>query len=148
MCQVVATTTVYFKEKCIAEMTIVLLWFNKIFGVWTLTMQTTLISVLIIDMTIVILNQSVRALLAAVTTGTIMMSLYTAMGKVYEESKGIPKAWLVSCNDPWLKKRCIAYRTLRLHVGPFYYADRGLTITMLSTVLQNTANLVLGLRQR
>ena len=111
-------------------------------------MQAVVISVTIIDMTIFILNQSVRALLAAVTTGTIMMSLYSTMGKIYEDSKGIPKEWLLSCNDPWLKKRCIAYRAPRVQIGSLYYADRGLIITMLSIVLQNTANLVLAGRRR
>ena len=66
--KIAVKTTVYLKEKCIAEMSILLLWFNKIFGVWTLAVQFGVISVTVLDMTIAILNQSIRALLAAATT--------------------------------------------------------------------------------
>ena len=60
--------------------------------------------------------------------------MYTKMGEINEESKGILHAQLVTCSDPWLKKRSKAYRALRVNVGSFYYADAGLIVTMLSLV--------------
>ena len=139
---------VYVTEKCTTLLSMLLIWFNQIFGHWTLVWQTTFISVFVIDITIAVVSQSVRALLVAASIGTMMAYLYTKMGKVFEESQGILHAWLPWCNDPWLKKRCEAYRALRVNVGSFYYADRGLILTMLSIALQNTSNLVLTLRDR
>ena len=142
-----STGSAYLTEKCATELSILLLWFNKIFGNWTLVWQATFISVLVIDITIAVLNQSVRALLVAGCIGTMMVYLYTKMGEVFEESQGI-HAWLPWRHDPWLKKCCEAYRALRVNVGSFYYADRGLIFTMLAIMLQNTSNLVLTLRGR
>ena len=99
---------VYVTEKCTTQLSMLLLWFNKIFGQWTLVWQTTLISVLIIDIKIAVLNQPVRALLVAASIGTMMTYLYTKMGEIAEESQGILHAWLPSCDNPWLKKRCTA----------------------------------------
>ena len=96
-----------------------------------------------IDITIAVVNQSVRALLVAASIGTMMFYLYTKMGEIFEESRDILHAWLPSCNDPWSRKRCEANRPLRVNVGSSYFADRGLIFNMLSIVLQNTSNLIL-----
>lgn len=111
--------------------------------------HTAFITLIVIDMTVAIISQSVHAGLVVASIVTMMTYLFTKMGEIFGESHGILQAWLVSSknnNDPWLKRRCKAYRALRANVGSFYYADKGLIVTALSIVLQSPANLVLAFR--
>ena len=123
-------------------------WFNGVFRYWTLEWEVLFILLLVVNINVALLTQSVRALLVAGPVFVTMMYLYTKMGEIFEESQDLLRNHLPTCNDAWFRRRRKAYRTLRVNVGSFYCADRSLVLTMLSIITQYTANMVLTLKMK
>ena len=71
------------------------------------------------------------------------MGIFKTMGGVYESSQDVYRCLQGLEGDPCLKRYKRAYRPLRIEVGQFGHADMALCLTILSTILTNTATLVL-----
>ena len=51
-------------------------------------------------------------------------------------------------NSAWFRRYFHAYRPPRIAMGSFFYVDKGLTLTSLSLILNNTASMVFTLREK
>ena len=98
----------------------------------------------IINCSIEIIVLSLRASLVAMAALVILIAVFGNLGKVYEESR----TWILTCRsmrqNSWLARQFIATRELRVKVGLFFHIDRSLVLTILSIILTNTANVVMG----
>ena len=91
--------------------------------------EATFISLVVIDLNVAIKQQSIQPLLIACSMATMMTYLYTSMGKIYEQSKGIMDNAIPGRRDAsWLNRKRRAYRALRVNVGSFYFVDKGLVL--------------------
>lgn len=62
---------------------------------------------------------------------------------LYEHSAKVLRSWKDAPKRKWFVKYSRACRPLNVRVGSYYYADESMILTILSTVVSVTANLVL-----
>ena len=132
---------------CTNQLSILLIWFNGAFRYWTLEWEVLFILLLVVNINVAVLTQSVRALLVAGPVFVMMMYLYTRMGEIYDESRDFLRNHIPNSEVEWFKRIRKAYRPLRVTVASFYHADRSLILTMLAIITQYTANMVLTLKK-
>ena len=107
-------------------------------------LESFVVVVVTINATIAILYFHPRGIITATVTFPLLLYSVKASGNVYEESQKSLKCWRKMDH----KSKCFAKysrscRPLRIRFGRFFYADKTLLLTVVSTILAETANLVL-----
>ena len=130
--------------KYAGEMSVLAQHFNSIYGTFMLTLELLLIVAVVVNTTFAVLLGSPRSLVIASTLFVIVIYAYKAYGSVYEESRETWESWQRGgINNAWFRRYCKAYRPPRVALGTFFYADKSLTLTILSVVLNNTVSMAL-----
>ena len=118
--------------------------FNGTFSIWVYLVEVMVIVAAVMNASIAILFQSARSALITAAALTVLLTVFGSLGNVHAGSRNL----LVACrnmrDNAWLTRHSIATRELRVKVGLFFYADRSLVLTILSIILNNTANIVMG----
>ena len=106
-----------------------------------------LITAIVINATLAVLHGSPRSLVLASALFVIIIYVYKTYGSLYEESRVTWESWKRGGRtSPWFRRYCRAHRPARILMGSFFYADKGLALTIFSIVLDNTANMILTTR--
>ena len=113
-----------------------------------LTLEIIIVIAIVVNTTFTVLHGSSRSLVIASTLFVIIIYAYRTYGTLYEESRVTWESWKrAGRSSAWFRRYCRAYRTPRILMGSFFYADRALTLTIFSVVLNYTANMVLTARE-
>ena len=120
--------------------------FNASYGSYMLFHEVLAIVTIVVNTTLAVVHDSPRAFVIALMLFTLLIYSYKTFGTVYEESKMTSQTWSSVRTAAWFRRYCRAYRPPRILIGSFYYADRSLTLTILSAVLDNTANMAITTR--
>ena len=118
--------------------------FNATFSMWTFLVEVMVIVAVVLNASIGILYLSVRSVLVSTAALVILRSVFGNLGNVYGKSKKLIVACRSMKHSPVLMRHYIATEELKVKVGSFFYADRSLILTILSTILTSTANVVMG----
>ena len=109
--------------------------FNAIYGISTLTQEFMLTLAIVVNITFAVLHASPRSLVMASTLFIIVIYAYKTYGTLYEESRTTLESWKRGGrSSAWFRRFCRAYRPPRVVIGSFFYADKSLTLTILSIV--------------
>ena len=132
------------------ELAVLVKHFNTTFGYYSLSVQVMGIVTVIVNMTFAVLFLSIRGLILAAAFCVVILGAYKNYGVLYEESKKSISQWsgytATESQQRWFCRFTKSCMPLRINIGAFYYADRSLMLTMLSTILVSTANLALTIR--
>ena len=120
--------------------------FNATYSTYMLSNEILAIVTIVVNTTLAVVHESPRALVIAMMLFILLIYAYKTFGTVYEEGKVTSQTWSSRETSAWFRRYCRAYRPPRILIGSFYYADRSLTLTILSTVLDNTANMAITTR--
>ena len=102
-----------------------------------------------INATIATLYLHPRGIITAVVSFHLLLHFLKASGNVYEESRKSLECWRkMDHKSKWFAKYSRSCRPLRIRFGRFFYADKTLLLTVVSTILTETANLVLTFSPR
>ena len=119
--------------------------YNGTFQYWALIAQTTWIFTAIVNATIAIVKLSLRFSIMCIAVIIVLLYLFKKMSYIHTYSVGLlTHALPPFSRAPWFSRVCLAYRPLRANVGALYYADKTLVLTIITTILSNTATLVLA----
>lgn len=129
------------------ELQVLLEYFNSIFSSYTVTIQVAGMFLIVVNSTLALAYSSIRGLVLGSAFFVIVLLQYKNYGTVYEESCTTLETWRTVRSDPWFRRYCKSCRPLRVNMGRYYFADRTLVLTMLSIILDNTANLTIGVQQ-
>ena len=85
-----------------------------------------------------------RGIITAIVRFRLLLHSVKASGSVYEESQKSLEFWRkMDHKSKWFAKYGRSCRPLRIRFGRFFYADKTLLLTVVFTVLTETAKLVL-----
>ena len=129
--------------KKVRQLGVFLQIYNTTFKTFSLMVEVWLISINVIFASVSVKYFQLREGLIATMACVMCMGLFKSMGGVYESSGDVYGCLQLFNADPSLKRYKRAYRPLRIQVGQFGHADMALCLTILSTILTNTATLVL-----
>ena len=130
-------------QKFYMELSILLTGFNGTYQKWLVVLENFVMAAVTLNLTTAILYFHPRGIVTAIVSFPLLLHLIKKSGAVYEESEKCLKSWRkIGYNCKWFVKYRRACRPLRIRFGDFFYADRGLMLTVLSTILGETANLV------
>ena len=111
---------------------------------WTWRLEIIIVISIVVNTTLAVLQGSPRSLVFACTLFVIIMYAYKTYGTLCEESRATWESWKrEGRSSPWFRRYCRAYRPPSVTMGAFFYADKSLTLTNLSIVLNNTASMIL-----
>ena len=133
-------------HKFYTELSILLAGFNDIYEKW-MSMAETLVAVTVtMNMTIAVVYLHPRGIITAVVAFPLLLYFIKSSGVVFEESWEGLQCWRrVEHKSKWFVRYLRSCRPLRIRFGSFFYADWGLLLTVVSTILTETANLVVTL---
>lgn len=122
--------------------------YNAIFGVSALTQELMLILVIVVNATVAVFHAAPRAMVVTFAFFAIAIYTHKDYGATYEGWKLSWESWQrESRSSAWFRRYCRSYRPPRVVVGSFFYADKSLTLTILSIVLNYTASMALTTRE-
>ena len=117
--------------------------YNGTFSMFIIAVEIFFVSVIVISTSVAVKYRAIRDGMVALINSSLCWGLFTAVGRVYENSRDIYAALQGLEPNLLLSRYKRAYRPLRVNVGRFGHADMTLCLTILSLVLTNTFNLVL-----
>ena len=133
-------------RKYAGEMAVLSQHFNAVYGMSMLTQELLMIVAVVVNTTFALLHGSQRSLVMASTL--FVICAYKTYGTMFEESRATLESWKrEGRRSPWLRRYCRAYRPPRVNIGSFFYADKSLTLTILSIMLDYTASMALTIQQ-
>ena len=90
-------------------------------------------------------SQALRIFLVSVFSLSILATIWTGMGAVYETSVKALWKWRRTTGLPvHLRKFIRSTRPIRVLIGDYFYADGAMMLTLLSIITENTFNLLLA----
>ncbi|CAG7822645.1 unnamed protein product, partial [Allacma fusca] len=93
-------------------------------------------------------TRAVHQLVVAVFGTTFLINIWDNMGHVSEISSEILQSWNgMDGGAVWFKKYLKSLQPIRVYIGSFFYADRGIKLTILSILLDQTSSLLLSIPQ-
>ena len=131
------------------ELSILLSSFNDMYAEWIAALKAFILASVIMDATIAILYFLPSGIVTVMVSFPLLLHLIRASGTVYEESEESLKCWKrMEYKHKWFAKFRRSCRPLRIKFGSFFYADKGLGLTAVATIVSHTANLVLTFSQK
>ena len=118
--------------------------FNWTFSTWALVVEVMVIAAVVMNSSIAILFLSARAAPIGIAALTLLVTVFGSLGNVHSRSRKLILTCRGMRGNAWLTRHYIATQELRVKVGSFFYADRSLVLTILSIILTNTVNIVMG----
>ena len=130
-------------QRLYTDFSILVNFFNEIYQNWLYGLESFAVVAVTINATIAILYFHPRGIIAATVSFHLLLHCVKASGSVYEESRKSLECWRKMDH----KSKCFAKysrscRPLRIRFGRFFYSDKTLLLTVISTILTQTANLV------
>ncbi|CAG7821480.1 unnamed protein product [Allacma fusca] len=93
-------------------------------------------------------TRAVHQLVVAVFCTTFLINIWDNMGKLSEISSEIIQSWKgMDGGAMWFKKYLKSLQPIRVYIGSFFYADRGIKLTILSILLDQTSSLLLSIQK-
>ena len=128
----------------VQQLAVILRIHNSTFSLFALMLVAAFISLIMINASMAVKYLAVREGLTAVIMCALCMALFKTMGEVYETSRDVyGRLSGLEVDSAILRRYRKAYRPLRIDIGSVGYADMMLCLTILSTILENTVNLVM-----
>lgn len=131
------------------ELSILVNCFNHLFRQWMSGIELLAAVDTVVYITVAVLTGMPRALISSAVAFIALFYTISMSGDVFTLSGHIlQKDWSngEGMRHSWFEKSRRAFRPLRIEFGSFFYADKCLMLTVLSTVLTNTTNLLVFLR--
>ena len=73
----------------------------------------------------------------------VTSKIFKYLAQVCEESEAAVRQWRSNSKTPWSLKFWRSCHPLKVQVGQYYHADKGLVLTILDIIANSTASLVL-----
>ena len=128
----------------VGELALFLRIYNGTFSTLALIVEAAMITMIVINTSMAVKYFALRESMRAAIACALCIALFKTMGRVDENSRDIYGTISNSNLDSAFLRRCRkAYRPLRIDIGAVGYAEMILCLTILSTILQNTVNLVM-----
>ena len=135
-------------RKSYAELSILLNGFNEIYQTWVSWIETFVVVLTVLSSAVAVLYFHPRGIVTAMISFPLLMYFIRTSGAVYDESEECLKYWKkAECKGTWFAKYRRSCRPLRIRFGNYFYADRGLTLTVLTTIVRETVSLVVTFSQ-
>ena len=137
----------FLRERMIInELSLLLNKFNGILMYWLGSFFLIAIASVIFNAAGAVALWRVRMFIIAFVTCVLLLYCSNRCATVYEESTKLRILRQSRSSTQWLAKSWTTLRPLRFYVGPFVYADRGLSLNLLSVMVTNTASLLMEAR--
>ncbi|CAG7784778.1 unnamed protein product, partial [Allacma fusca] len=88
--------------------------------------------------------RAVQQAFAGVILAYHLLHIWGKMGALNETSKCVLSTWECQKSDIWFRRFLAAAKPIRVELGSFFYADRGIKLTILATILENTMTLLIS----
>ena len=127
----------------IRELAVFLQIFNGTFRAFALLVEILLISVVVVNASMAVNYLTFRECMVTAAGIAMCTAFFRTISGVYENARNIYAVLRPMTPNPYFSRHEKAYRALRVEVGRFGFADMYLCLTVLSTILGNTAYLAL-----
>ena len=123
--------------------------FAGIYSHWVSVSELLGIILIILNIYQAVVTGSFRALMMALGIGVAFSGFLKQLAQPYEASREALLSWERELHrvPKWGKAFHRSCRPIAVPVGTFFFVDKGLTLTVLSIVVNNSASLVLAYRQ-
>ena len=127
--------------------------FYSVYGLISLGAEGALVFVIVSNIFMAIVLEDIPGLVRALAMSFLTRGFYSKLAEVHSMSSAAVDSWkfgMITGNgigngrSLWFNKFVRSVRPLRVHVGSFFYVDKYLLLTIMSIILEQTANLILS----